>query len=108
MPTYVCALSRREWCTANFAVPDFDFVNERAYFDYQRDRVFIRTNEALKRIRVRELRAKGRKRLRATRNVEIIGERCPSCGSTELTRKPAGRLYRLALDLRITRGGIRR
>jgi len=34
--------SRREWCRAEFEVPDFDFVNERAYFDYQRDRVYIR------------------------------------------------------------------
>jgi predicted RecB family nuclease len=102
------ALSRRQWGTANFSVPDFDFVNERAYFDYQRDRVFIRTNEALKRIRARELRGRGKKRLRATRSVEIIGERCPHCGSTDLTRKPDGRLYRLALDLRFTRSGIRR
>ncbi|MBI3014397.1 MAG: TM0106 family RecB-like putative nuclease [Candidatus Tectomicrobia bacterium] len=41
--------SRREWGRAKFAVSDFEFVNERAYFDYQRDRVFIRTSKSLKR-----------------------------------------------------------
>jgi predicted RecB family nuclease len=41
--------SRREWCRAEFAVPDFEFINERAYFDYQRDKVFIRTNKVMKR-----------------------------------------------------------
>ena len=31
--------SRREWCNAIFAIQDFEFVNERAYFDYQQDKV---------------------------------------------------------------------
>jgi predicted RecB family nuclease len=102
------SLSRREWCAANFAVPDFDFVNERAYFDYQRDQVYVRTNGALKKVRARELRAKGKKQVRASSTVEITGERCPACGGTDLTRTPDGRLYRIAIDLRMTRAGIRR
>ena len=39
--------SRREWCKAEFAVPDFEFINDCTRFDYQRDRVFIRTNQTL-------------------------------------------------------------
>jgi hypothetical protein len=102
------SLSRREWCTANFAVPDFDFVNERAYFDYQRDRVYVRTNGALKKILTRELRAKGKKQVRASRTVEISREQCPACGGMDLEQIPDGRLYRIAFDLRISRLGIRR
>src|SRR5262249_39332608 len=40
--------NRPDWGRLSFAVPDFAFVNERAYFDYQRDRVYIRTSRALK------------------------------------------------------------
>ncbi len=100
--------SRPEWCRTEFAVPDFAFINERAYFDYQRDRVFIRTNKALKRRRSRRRSRQGKKNLRANRSVEITSQECPFCGGTELTRSPDGRLVRLAFDLRITRSGIRR
>src|SRR5262249_57902029 len=72
--------SRREWCKADFAVADFTFVNERAYFDYQRDRVYVRTSETLKRCRARERRHRGRKNLPADRSVELGCVTCPTCG----------------------------
>ena len=30
--------SRPDWGQTPFSVPDFEFINERAYFDYQRDK----------------------------------------------------------------------
>jgi predicted RecB family nuclease len=100
--------SRREWCQPNFAIPDFEFVNDRAYFDYQRDKVFIRTSKTLKRRSSQERRKKGKKNLRANRIVEITRSECPVCRSTDLIQKQDGRLARLAYDLRITRSGVRR
>jgi predicted RecB family nuclease len=69
--------SRPEWCRTEFAVPDFAFINERAYFDYQRDRVFIRTNKTLKRRRSRRRSRQGKKNLRANRSIER--HRCSGC-----------------------------
>jgi predicted RecB family nuclease len=100
--------SRREWCRAEFAIPDFAFVNKRAYFDYQRDRVFIRTSKALKKRLDRRRSRKGKKTLRANHSVAITSKECPFCGSPDLSRTQDGRLARLAFDLRITRSGIRR
>jgi hypothetical protein len=101
--------SRREWCKIDFAVADFDFVNQRAYFDYQRDRVYVRTSESIRKAQARERRKMGRKKnLRANQSVEIEAEACPFCGGVELTRKQDGRLYRLCYDLRLGRGGVRR
>jgi predicted RecB family nuclease len=100
--------SRREWCRAEFAVPDFEFVNQRAYFDYQRDRVYVRTSAALRRAHRRDRGRQGKKNLPANRRVELTAEACPFCGSAELTRTPDWRLSRLAFDLRITRVGVRR
>ena len=37
--------SRREWCRPKFTLEDFDHVNRCAYFDYQREKVFLRTSE---------------------------------------------------------------
>jgi len=100
--------SRREWCRPQFAVPDFAFISERAHFDYQRDRVFIRTNTAPARRRLRKRRAQRNKILHVNRSVVITSEACPYCGGTEVTRRPDARLVRLAFDLRFMRSGIRR
>lgn len=100
--------SRREWCRAEFALPDFEFINKRAYFDYQRDRVFIRTSKSLKRSTHRRRNSKKKKHPRANRSVEISTQQCPLCGATDVIRKPDGRLARSVFDLRITRSGIRR
>jgi predicted RecB family nuclease len=99
---------RREWCHATFAVPDFEFVNQRAYFDYQRDRVFVRASKPLQRNCTRLARGKRKKKLRANRRVEIDSQACPACGGGELTRSQDGRLTRFMLDLRISRGIRRR
>jgi len=100
--------SRPEWCRTEFAISDFAFVNERAYFDYQHDKVFIRTNKTLKKRRYRKSSRKGKKNLWVNRSLEITCQECPFCRGTELTRSPDGRLVRLAFDLRITRSGIKR
>ena len=102
--------SRPEWRKAEFAVSDFAFINERAYFDYQRDRVFIRTNKTLKRRRARKRSRKGKKNLWVNRSVALTSQDCPFCGGTDVTatRSTDGRLTRLAFDLRLTRSGIRR
>jgi len=100
--------SRREWRLPEFAVPDFAFINERAYFDYQRDKVFIRTNAVLKRRVTHRRTGRKKKNLPVNRSVEITSQDCPFCGGTELTRRPHHRLARLAYDLRFTSSGIRR
>lgn len=100
--------SRREWCKPEFSVPDFEFINERAYFDYQRDRVFIRTSKSLKRSILRGRRKQGKKILRANHSVEISAQECPFCGGATLNRSPDGRLARLVFDLRFRRSCIRR
>jgi predicted RecB family nuclease len=100
--------NRREWCKPKFFVPDFEFVNQRAYFDYQRDRVFIRTSKSLKRSILPGRKKKGKKNLRANHSVEISAEECPFCGGTDVNRSRDGRLARLVFDLRFRRSGIRR
>jgi predicted RecB family nuclease len=100
--------NRREWRKAEFSIPDFEFINERAYFDYQRDRVFIRTSKSLKRSILRRRNKKGKKNSRANHSVEISAQECPFCAGTDVNRSPDGRLTRWAFDLRFRRSGIRR
>jgi predicted RecB family nuclease len=100
--------SRQQWCAVDFAVADFEFVNERAYFDYQRDRIYVRTSKIIKKSQNRSRAKKGKRTPRANQSVEMRAEKCPFCGATDLTLTSDGRLARLGYDLRITCGGIRR
>jgi hypothetical protein len=95
---------------------DFEFVNKRAYFDYQRRHVFVRTKPARRRGRRKTPRQRWKNRhLRATHRVEITATRCPFCKSKQITpldpkRRPKAVQTRRkrAFDLVITPGAIRR
>jgi predicted RecB family nuclease len=87
----------------NFAFPELDKINKCAYWDYQRDRIYIRTNPGLKRIsRLRERRS-------LPVNVTLCPSRprtCPSCNSKMIEKN--GRHSRLIYDLRFSAGGVKR
>jgi predicted RecB family nuclease len=98
----------RGWNQAIYAVPDFGYISDRAYFDYQRERVFVRTNKAVRKSQGRQRSRQGKKDTRANRHIDLSSQECPSCGGTALTRRPHRSLARLAFDLRLTRSGIKR
>jgi predicted RecB family nuclease len=100
--------SRRGWCRPNFTLEDFDHINRCAYFDYQREKVFLRTNRVVR----RACRGTGKRRKRfklpANREVEFKSDACPRCKGTRLTLNSRKVISKLAYDLKFTAGGIRR
>jgi predicted RecB family nuclease len=98
----------RGWNQAMYAVPDFGYINARAYFDYQRERVFVRTNTAVRKSQGHHRSRQGKKDTRTNRHIELSSQECPSCGGTALAWHPNRSLARLAFDLRLTRSGIKR
>jgi predicted RecB family nuclease len=106
--------NERKWGKVRFFHPDFDYVNDCAYFDYQRQRVFVRTNKTLRKNRKRPGTRHNRK-LRISRRVRITSSKCPVCGGTDIIRWEHGarvttkapRVKR-AFDLVFTGGAIKR
>lgn len=98
--------SRREFCRVKFCLPDFDHVNRCAYFDYQREKVFLRTSRVVRRA-CRNLH-KRRSRPRASREVELWDDACPFCHGARIARLPERTCSKRAFDLEFSRGGIRR
>jgi hypothetical protein len=105
----------RKWGRVNFVHPDFEAVNNCAYFDYQRERVYARSSPAIRKNLAR--RNKGRRRkLRGARNVPIVSSRCPACGGndveTGVKKAQAGGCVKprlkMVFDLVKTGVGIRR
>ena len=99
--------TRPSWGTTVFANSDFSFVNERAYFDYQRDKVFVRTSKLLQQIARRNGTKRWKKNRKVNQEVEVRSRTCSHCGATALRRRKNASLARLAFDLRIMRGGIK-
>ena len=108
--------SRRTWKPVDFVHEDFDLINRRAYFDYQRERVFVRSSRVLRKHLAH--RKKGtRSRIRATKRVTIIGRKCPACDSDQIETGikiprseatcPVPKVKR-SLDLVLTPSGIKR
>jgi predicted RecB family nuclease len=100
--------SRKEWCRPNFTLEDFDQINRCAYFDYQREKVFLRTSKAIRRAGLRHGRLRKRAKLPVNREVEITSRTCPGCKGKWITRLSNKMHSKLAYDLKFTRGGIRR
>jgi predicted RecB family nuclease len=92
-----------------YAVPDFKAINEAAYWDYQRSKIYVRSSE-----RLRHVSRTGRKRGQAreppiNKSIQAIENRpelCPKCNSAKFYRN--GRFSHVVYDLLFNRAGVKR
>ena len=93
-----------EFGSIEFAVPELDVVNRCAYFDYQGEKVYVRTNPELRRInRARRVR---KRRLRPNKVLEISSKKCPLCRSKKISKRRA--IKRQVIDLRFGKGSVKK
>ncbi len=96
----------RNFGSHKFFVKDFEQINKCAYFDYQQNKVFIRTNSALKK------QKKRRRQTSITINKKIIIHKarvCPKCKSENLRiaiRRDCKKI--IVQDLLFFKGGIKK
>ena len=92
----------------DFAVPEMGFINKCARFNYQRDKVLLRTDPAV-RASIRRKQSEARPIRRA--NLEIRCDspsRCPYCGATQIRSIPSNSYSKLVYDLKFTQTGVKR
>jgi predicted RecB family nuclease len=101
------------WGATRFFHPDFAHITKCSYFNYQRQRVYARTNPVPKRAHVRHARRTNRK-LRASSRVVIEARSCPHCKSKDImqirrsSREIKDPRSKRALDLVFTSAGVKR
>ena len=101
------------WGKVPFVHPDYEYINKCAYFDYQRDRVYIRTSNTLRKRSMRKNKSPNRT-LRASQHVVIMATRCPVCKSKDLIRGVKKQVrtqeprVKRAFDLVLTPSGVKR
>jgi predicted RecB family nuclease len=88
-----------------FVLPELDFVNKCAYFDYQREKVYVRTNKALKGIQ-KVRRREGRRTTKLNTQIELLTNRCSFCGSKKLDY--GRKVSRVVIDLKFFNKGVKR
>jgi predicted RecB family nuclease len=88
----------------SFTLDDLARVNECAYFDYQRERVYVRTDKRFRQINKRT--KPPRVAVTPNKRAVIDCSTCPHCGSSRIRRR--NRLTRRTVDLRFHRGGVKR
>ena len=98
--------ARPTWETAKFQLSDFEFINKRAYFDYQRDHIFLRAGQ--KRRTPNRSAKKRRFQIPSTEQVFVELAACPHCGRRKIDRYEDGRLRKVQYDLRVSRSGLKR
>ena len=90
---------------AVFAFEEFDYVNRCAYFDYQREKIFIRTNRQFRSIN-RRCGKIPRMSRKPTTVVYIKCTQCPYCGSRRIS--PRTERIRSQIDLKYSKHGVRK
>jgi hypothetical protein len=88
------------------ALPEFAKINNAAYWDYQRSKVYARTDKAIRRI-VRKSRGKSKSQtVEQEVTVGDIPNVCPRCHATRIGTHHSG--SQVVYDLKFTRRGIKR
>ena len=94
------------WGKIEFSLPELNYINKCAYWDYQRDKIYIRSNPILKRVARRKSRkCKTNLRINKTIQASLVSQ-CPKCGATKIHYN--GRHSRPLYDIRFSRSGVKR
>ena len=87
------------------ALPEFAKINDAAYWDYQRDKIYIRSNPSLRGAAKRKRRNRRRTLPVNTTVGPSRPRKCPDCNSTRVSEwRDSGMVY----DMRFSDGGLRR
>jgi hypothetical protein len=88
------------------ALPEFEKINAAAYWDYQRSKVYVRTNKAIR--RTIEKSVSPVKKVAVDKDIVVDDKPafCSRCGASKC--RVHGRFSRTIYDLKFTRRGIRR
>jgi hypothetical protein len=95
----------RMFARKDYALEDLRQINKCGYFDYQREKVFVKTHKFFRKIANDHRKGKNR-RLRASKIIDLICKQCPACGAKNLQRTNCQ--YRYSLDLKFTKSGVKR
>ena len=95
-----------EYCIFKSSIKDLEIINKCAYFDYQRTKVYLRTNKAVAKALKKEHRNK-RTSGRVNRIIDVpLVKNCQHCNSDKLHQHT--KFEHKSIDLKISKYGLKR
>lgn len=92
--------------SADFCLHEFDYINRCAYFDYQKNKIYLSRESHQRRVKARRSQ-RARRRCRVSKIVVIAARnRCVACGNDSLYKH--GKDKKLVFDLKFSKFGVRR
>jgi transposase IS66 family protein/RNase H-like protein len=91
-----------------FALPELEQINQAAYWDYQRDKVYLKSSTRLKRVACMKARGAARSAHVPDAHRDDLGRpsNCPRCAGTSIQRHE--RAAKTVLDLKFSQTGVKR
>ena len=88
-----------------FFFPELDAINKAAYWDYQREQVYVKSNQRLR--RALKATARSVKSLPTNKHIQCSPQtECPLCGSKHIHKND--RANKIVHDLKFTPAGVKR
>jgi hypothetical protein len=88
-----------------YVIPDFEEINRYAYFDYQQNKIYLKTNENIKKAVKRRIK-KYKITNKLDKIVELYPEICPYCNGKNFEKKRSS--SRIIVDLKFMKNGIKK
>ena len=88
-----------------FGLEELGQINKRAYFDYQREKVLVRTHRHFKIVNKHHRKLR-RTSVRPNETIQIEVKRCPKCGSKKI--QSLKETSHLLLDLKFSKCGVKK
>ncbi len=95
----------RLFSAKKYALEELGQINKRAYFDYQREKVLVRTHRHFKAVNNRRRKLK-KTNIRPNETISIELKLCPKCGSRKI--RQIREMSYILLDVKFTRSGIKK
>ncbi len=93
-------------CRNSFVIPEFDYINKCAYFDYQRAKVYWRTDDNLKKSLKRK-ETKARRCQKINKVIRITRQKkCIACKSRKISMHSS--FTRIIYDIRFTATSVKK
>jgi len=91
-----------------FSMPELEYINQAAYWDYQREKIYVRSSESLRNVRKKKTKVKGRaKALPTNELIECMPPSCcPQCKVTNILQH--NQQTKIVYDLKFGRTYIKR
>ena len=94
-----------KWGITNYIVKDFEEINSKAYFDYQREHIFLRTHRKVYRA-VKKQKQNFKSYNKPDKKVNLFPIKCPYCKSKDLIRIHSAE--KLQVDIVFMKQGLKK